>query len=76
MFLVPGTVDEPKLMARVSFPDVIANENRPFSNFIYMWMLPANEVFKAFLTEKTLDSAIAHIGDMPTTDPSDAESIA
>lgn len=76
MFLVPGTVDEPKLMARVSFPDVIANENRPFSNFIYMWMLPANEVFKAFLTEKTLDSAIAHIGNMPTTDPSDAESIA
>lgn len=63
-FLVPGAVDEPKLMARVSFPDVIAEEEEPFDNFIYMWMLPAHDVFKAYLDGKMLDNEIAQIASM------------
>lgn len=63
-FLVPGTVDEPKLIARVSFPDVIAEEEEPFDNFIYMWMLPAHDVFKAYLDGKMLDNEIAQIASM------------
>lgn len=57
-FLVPGTVDEPELMARVSFPDVIAEEE-PFDNFIYMWMLPAHNVFKSYLDGEMLSGEIA-----------------
>lgn len=57
-FLVPGSVDEPKLIARASFPGVIAEEKKPFDNFIYMWMLPAHDVFEAFLNGKMLDNKI------------------
>lgn len=63
-FLVPGAVDEPKLMARVSFPDVIAEEEEPFDNFIYMWMLPAHNVFKAYLDGEILSSEIAQTASM------------
>lgn len=54
-FLVPGAVEEPKLMARVSFPGVFAEEEKPFVNFIDMLMLPAGAVFEAYLREETLD---------------------
>lgn len=63
-FLVPGTVDKPELMARVSFPDVIAEEEEPFDNFIYMWMLPAHDVFKAYLDGGVLGDAIAQTASM------------
>lgn len=56
-FLVPGTINEPKLMARVSFPGVIAKEKEPFDNFIYMWMLPAHDVFEAYLHGVRLDAS-------------------
>lgn len=63
-FLVPGTADRPELIARVSFPGVITKEKRPFGNFIYMWMLPADVVFNAYLGGKILDSEIIQIADM------------
>lgn len=57
VFLVPGDVDAPRKMARVSFSDVIplphvhkfAEKQSPFSKFVYMWMLPAEDVFEAYL---------------------------
>lgn len=55
-FLVPGIIDEPELMARVSFPGVIAEEEEPFDNFIYMCMLPAGVVFEAYLRGEMLDA--------------------
>ena len=62
-FLVPGNVDKPRLMARVSFPNVIAREELPLSNFIAMWMLPANEVFEAYLRGELLsESALLMVG--------------
>ena len=62
-FLVPGNVDEPELMARVSFPEVMAGEQAPLSNYIYMWALPANKVLDAYLCEgKLYDIALAMIG--------------
>lgn len=63
-FLVPGTVDEPELMARVSFPGVIPKEKEPFDNFIYMWKLPAHDVFKAYLDGVVLDDVIAQTASM------------
>lgn len=60
-FLVPGTVDKPELMARVSFPDVIPREKPPFSTYIYMWMLPAHNVLEAYLCGERLTSAINQI---------------
>lgn len=56
VFLVPGTVDRPELMARVSFPGVIAEEEKPLSNFINMLMLPAGVVFEAYLRGEVLDT--------------------
>lgn len=56
-FLVPGNVDKPKLMARVSFPGVIAREEHPLSNFIAMWTLPANEVFETYLRGELLSGS-------------------
>lgn len=74
VFLVPGTVNEPELMARVSFPNVIAKEEEPFDNYIYMWMLPANDVLKAYLGGKTLKDEITQITGIAMTRPSGAES--
>ena len=51
-----GTVDRPELMARVSFPGVIAEEEKPLSNFINMLMLPAGVVFEAYLRGEVLDT--------------------
>lgn len=56
-FLVPGNVDKPKLMARVSFPGVIAREEHPLSNFIAMWTLPASEVFETYLRGELLSGS-------------------
>lgn len=55
-FLVPGTVDKPELMARVSFPGVIAEEEKPFDNFISMLMLPAEVVLEAYLRGEVLNT--------------------
>lgn len=63
-FLVPGTVDTSKLIARVSFPGVFTKEKKPFDNFIYMWMLPAHDVFKAYLDGEILCSEIIQIASM------------
>ena len=56
-FLVPGNVDKPKLMARVSFPGVIAREEHPLSNFIAMCTLPASEVFETYLRGELLSGS-------------------
>lgn len=55
-FLVPGTVDRPELMARASFPGVIAEEDKPLDNFINMLMLPAGVVFEAYLRGEVLNT--------------------
>ena len=55
-FLVPGTVDRPELMARVSFPGVIAEEDKPLDNFINMLMLQAEVVFEAYLRGEILNT--------------------
>lgn len=55
-FLVPGDVDAPQKMARVSFPGVLAEEEKPFSNYVDMWMLPAEDVYDAYLRGEKLDA--------------------
>ncbi len=56
-FLIPGNIDRPYKMARVSFPGVFANEMAPFSNYVDMWILPAEHLYKAYLNSKKLDTA-------------------
>ncbi len=56
-FVVPTEEPEPKILARVSFPEVLSNEKAPFSNHVCMWALPADEVFDAFLNGKQLSGA-------------------
>lgn len=56
-FLVPGDVDAPRKMARVSFPGVLAEEEAPFSNHVDMWMLPAEDVYDAYLRGEKLDGS-------------------
>lgn len=65
-FLVPGDTGEPKLMARVSFTDAIfpqtistvsKRKKLPLSEYIYMWMLPAAEIYDAYLNGKILDTS-------------------
>ena len=61
-FLVPGDIDKPDLMARVSFPGVLVKEEPPFSNHVEMWMLPAEEVYEAYLRgEKLKEMALLTI---------------
>lgn len=55
-FLVPGTVDVPELMARVSFPGVFAEEEMPLGNYINMLILPAGIVFEAYLRGEVLNT--------------------
>ena len=50
-FLVPSEGDEPRLLATVSFPGVIAEEIAPFGNYIRMIALPASMIFNAFVNE-------------------------
>lgn len=54
-FLVPGEGSEPRLLATVTFPGVIAREAPPFSNCIGMVALPASQVFEHFLRGMRLD---------------------
>ena len=49
VFLVPTEKDKPSLLARVSFSEVMEKMDKPFSNFIYMWALPAKEIFECYL---------------------------
>ena len=55
-FLVPSMEAEPRLLATVSFPGVIAGETSPFSNYVGMIALPADKVFNAFLDEQADDT--------------------
>ncbi len=50
-FLVPSEGNEPRLLATVTFPGVIAEEIAPFGNYIRMIALPASMIFKAFVNE-------------------------
>lgn len=54
-FLVPTARDEASMLARVSFPNVIADEKLPFNNRVDMWGLPASEVFAAYLKGERID---------------------
>lgn len=54
-FLVPTCDDEPRKLARVSFPKVMGKVEPPFSNYIVMWALPAHEVFDAYLRGERID---------------------
>lgn len=55
-FLVPGEGDEPRLLASVSFPGVIAWETPPFSNHIEMLALPASKTFELYLRGAQADA--------------------
>ena len=57
-FLVPTCDDEPRKLARVSFPKVMGEVEPPFSNYIVMWALPAREVFDAFLRGERIDDGL------------------
>lgn len=57
-FLVPGDVDKPLKMALVSLPGVLAEEEAPFSNHVDMWMLPAEDVYEAYLCGEKLDAGV------------------
>ena len=59
-FLVPSEGDEPRLLATVTFPGVVAKEASPFGNCIGMVALPARKVFNAFLGESTTDAVALH----------------
>lgn len=57
-FLVPTCDDEPRKLARVSFPKVMGKAEPPFSNYIVMWALPAREVFDAYLRGERIDDGV------------------
>lgn len=54
-FLVPTCDEEPRKLARVSFPKVMGEVETPFSNYIVMWALPACKVFDAYLRGTRID---------------------
>ena len=53
-FLIPTTGDKPVKMARVEFSKVMGETEAPFSNYVYMWALPAHKIFDAFLRDGSL----------------------
>lgn len=56
-FLVPTEDDEPRLLASVAFPEIMAaitSELPQFSDHIDMWALPAYEVFDCYLRDRAL----------------------
>ena len=55
-FLVPSCDGELRLIARVSFPEVMGVEESPFSNFVDMWAVPAAEIFDAYLDGREMDA--------------------
>ena len=56
-FLAPSAGDAIEHTGRVRFPDVIAEEDEPFSNVVELYALPAGMVFDAYLAGVTLDNA-------------------
>lgn len=48
-FLIPSCDGKLKLMARVSFSEVMGMEGSPFSNYVDMWSVPSGEVFETYL---------------------------
>lgn len=48
-FLVPSCDGGLRKMARVSFPEVMGTVELPFSNYVDMWALPAEDIFEAYL---------------------------
>lgn len=54
LFLIPSADFEPQLFASVSLPGVFQKLDSPFSNYIDVWEIPANMVFKAYLENRTL----------------------
>lgn len=57
-FLVPTCDDEPRKLARVSFPKVMGRVEPPFSNYIVMWALPVHDVFDAYLRGERIDGGV------------------
>lgn len=55
-FLVPSCDGELRMLARVSFPEVMGSEKAPFSDFVNMWALPATKVFDAYLDGSELNA--------------------
>lgn len=56
-FFVPTEDDEPRLLASVAFPEIMAaitDELLQFSDHIDMWALPACEIFDCYLSGHTL----------------------
>lgn len=54
LFLMPSAGAKPQLFASVSFPGVFQKLDSPFSNYIDVWEIPADMVFKAYLENRTL----------------------
>ncbi len=54
-FLVPTSEDEPRLLARVSFPDVLPSEGPPFTPYVEMWALPAAAAYNCLLRGEEMD---------------------
>ena len=60
-FLVPTTGDEPVKMARVEFEKVMGEIEVPFSKYVYMWALPARQVFDAYLQGERIDGGAMRV---------------
>ena len=54
-FLVPTAEKEMYQIGRVSFTEVMGEVERPLSNFVTMWALPANQIFNAYLNGEQID---------------------
>ena len=57
-FLVPSEGNEPRLLATVTFPGVVAKEASPFGNCIGMVALPAHDLFDCFLRDMPADEQV------------------
>ncbi len=57
-FLVPSCDSELRMLARVSFPEVMGTAKEPLSNFVNMWALPAAIVFDAYLDGSELNAPV------------------
>ncbi len=58
---MPSEEDAPALLASVSFPGVMAaatSASEKFSDHIYMWALPAHEIFDCYQRGRKLDTAV------------------
>lgn len=59
-FIVPAEETDPRPIGVVRFPGVFAQENKPFCNGVTMYSLPAEDVFNAYLSNKSLDIHLAN----------------